>query len=78
MPTIIQSDIVGIVITAGFLKSFILLILIFYAIFALILAKQIDLMGKTLMSNTSIYLKGFVIFHAGLSIGFIILAWGIL
>ena len=59
-------------------KGAILLILIFYAIFALIIVRQVDLMGKTLITGISSLLRAFAILHAGFAIGLIILAWGIL
>lgn len=62
----------------NFGKGAILLILIFYAIFSLIIVRQVDLMGKTLSSNISSSIKAFAIIHAGISIGLIFLAWGIL
>lgn len=61
-----------------FLKAAILLILIFYAIFALMIVRQVDLMSKTLITSVSPILKAFSIIHAGIAIGFIILVWGIL
>lgn len=61
-----------------FLKGTILLILLFYAIFALMVVRQMDLMGKTLITKVSPILKAFSILHAGVAIGLIILAWGIL
>lgn len=61
-----------------FLKGTILLILAFYAIFALMVVRQVDLMGKTLITKVSSMLKAFSILHAGVVIGLIILAWGIL
>lgn len=60
------------------IKFGILLILVFYAIFALIIVRQVDLMGKTFITNISPILKAFSIMHAGFAIGLIILAWGIL
>lgn len=62
----------------AFLKGVILLILIFYAIFALIIVRQVGLMSQTLISGVSATLKAFAIIHAGFAIGLIILAWGIL
>ncbi len=61
-----------------FLKGAILLILIFYAIFALIVVRQVDLMTKTLITRVSPALKFFSIIHAGFAIGLIVLAWGML
>ncbi|MBI2314700.1 hypothetical protein HYU93_01405 [Candidatus Daviesbacteria bacterium] len=59
-------------------KGVILLILIFYAVFALIVVRQVDLMSKTLITKISPYVKAAAIVHAGFAIGLIILAWGIL
>lgn len=60
------------------LKITILIILAFYAIFALIVVRQVDLMGKTLITKVSPILKAFSIVHAGFAVGLIILAFGIL
>lgn len=62
----------------NFAKGAILLILIFYAIFSLIIVRQVDLMSKTLITGISPIIKPFAILHAGFAIGLIILAWGIL
>ena len=59
-------------------KGAILLLLIFYALFSLIIVRQVDLMGKTLVTGISSFLRAFAIIHAGLAIGLIVLAWGIL
>ncbi len=59
-------------------KGAILLILIFYAIFSLIIIRQVDSMGKTLITNISPLVKGLAIIHAGFAIGLIVLAWGML
>lgn len=61
-----------------FAKGAILLILVFYAIFSLIIVRQVDLMSKTFVSNISALVRGIAIVHAGLAIGLIVLAWGIL
>ncbi len=61
-----------------FLKAAILIILAFYAIFALMVVRQVDLMSKTLITKVSPILKAFSILHAGVAIGLIVLAWGIL
>ncbi|TSC87871.1 MAG: Uncharacterized protein G01um10147_374 [Microgenomates group bacterium Gr01-1014_7] len=61
-----------------FLKVAILIILAFYAIFALLIVRQVDLMSKTLITTVSPILKGFSIIHAGVAIGLIVLAAGIL
>lgn len=61
-----------------FAKGAILLILIFYAIFSLIIVRQVDLMSKTLVTNISPVVRGVSIIHAGFAIGLIVLAWGML
>jgi len=63
---------------SSFGKGAILLILIFYAIFSLIIIKQVDLMGKTLITPISKIIRAIAILHSGVIIGLIILAWGIL
>ncbi len=60
------------------LKGAILLILVFYCIFALLIVRQVDLMSKTLITPVSPILKAISIVHAGFAIGLIILAWGVL
>lgn len=59
-------------------KGIILLILIFYAIFSLIIVRQVDLMSKTLVTGISPIVKAVSVVHAGVAIGLIILAFGIL
>lgn len=61
-----------------FIKGAILLILIFYAIFALIIVRQVNLMSKTLITPVSPVVSGIAVIHAGLSIGIIVLAFGLL
>lgn len=60
------------------LRFGILLILIFYAIFALLIVRQVDLMGKTLITPVSPLVRAASILQAGFAIGFVILAFGIL
>lgn len=78
MPTSILINSFDFEAIAGFLKAAILIILAFYAIFALLVVRQVDLMSKTLFTGVSPLLKGFAIIHAGFAIGLIVLAWGIL
>lgn len=59
-------------------KVAILIILILYAVFALIVVRQVDLMSKTLITNLSPIVRAFAIFHAGFAVGLIFLVWGIL
>ena len=78
MPTTTPTDTLDFEITMMLLKVAILIILVVYAIFALIVVRQVDLMSKTLITKVSPILKAFSIIHAGFAIGLIVLAWGIL
>lgn len=61
-----------------FLKAAILLILIFYAIFALMVVRQVDLMSKTLITRVGGVIRSFALINAVFAIGLIILAYVIL
>lgn len=61
-----------------FLKISILIILFLYTIFALLIVRQADLMGKTLITPVSPLVKAIAIIHAGFAIAFLVLAFGIL
>ncbi|MBI2596648.1 hypothetical protein HYW41_00645 [Candidatus Daviesbacteria bacterium] len=61
-----------------FLKAAILLILVFYAIFALVIIRQVDLMSKTLITGISPYVKLLSLVHAVFVIGLILVAWRVL
>lgn len=78
MPPITQINIFDSAIVLLLIKFATLIILIFYAIFALMIVRQVDLMSKTLITKVSPIIKAFSIVHAGFAIGLIILAWGIL
>ncbi len=78
MPTTGSPIIFDQALLLGVVRIAILTILILYAIFALIIVRQVDLMSKTLISPVSPIVKAFAIIHAGFAIGFVILAWGIL
>jgi len=78
MPTTIPTNVLDSEAIAIILKAAILLILAFYAIFAVIVVRQVDLMSETLITRVSPILKAFSIIHAGFAIGLIVLAWGIL
>jgi len=78
MPTTIQFNLFESEMVLMFLKTAILIILAFYAIFALMVVRQVDLMSKTLITKVSPILKVLSIAQAGFAIGIIILAWGIL
>lgn len=73
-----SSNILNIDIILAFGKGAILLILIFYAMFSIIIVRQVDLMSKTLHTWISIYIKAFSIIHAFFAVGLIILAWEVL
>ena len=64
--------------TLVILKATILLILIFYAIFALMIVRQVTLMAKTLITKISTLVRLISIVNAGFAIGLTILVWGIL
>ena len=78
MPTTIPTEPIDFEAGLIFVKIAILIILVFYAIFALIVIRQVDLMSKTLITEVSLILKAFSIVHAGFAVGLIVLAWGIL
>ncbi|TSC63816.1 MAG: Uncharacterized protein G01um101493_325 [Microgenomates group bacterium Gr01-1014_93] len=61
-----------------FIKIGILIILFFYAIFALLIVRQTDLMSKTLITSVSPIVLAISIVHAGFAIGFFILSIGVL
>lgn len=77
MPTQSSTNAINLLFTSAFFLSFvklaIIVILIFYAIFALMVVRQVDLMGKTLITKVSPILKALAIAHAGFAIGLIIL-----
>lgn len=77
MPTT-QASLLTLGISLTVLKAAILLILVFYAIFSLIIIRQVDLMSKTLISDVSSVVKAFAIIHAGFALGLIALVWGML
>lgn len=70
MPT--QADFFNSEIALGAIKAIILLILIFYAIFSLIIIRQVDLMSKTLISGISSILKLTTLINAIFAIGLIV------
>ncbi|MBU1000195.1 hypothetical protein KKE78_02250 [Patescibacteria group bacterium] len=78
MPTVVPTNPFDSEVALTILKAATLLILVFYAIFALMVVRQVDLMSRTLITKVSPALKAFAIVHVGFAIGFIILAWGIL
>lgn len=77
MPTVLSNPF-DFEVVLMFSRAAILLILIFYAIFTLLIVRQVDLMSKTLITKVSPILKAFSIIHAGFAIGLIVLAWGLL
>lgn len=78
MPAVNSINIFDFAFILGAIRWTILIILVLYAIFALIIVRQVDLMAKTLITPVSPVVKAISIVHAGFAIGFIILAVGIL
>lgn len=78
MPTSTPFNIFDLELFIFVFKAAILIILVLYAIFALIIVRQVDLMSKTLITGVSPLVKGIAIFQAGFIIGLIVLTWGIL
>ncbi len=60
------------------IKVTILLILLFYAIFALLIIKQVSVMVKTVITGISPLLMGIAIFNALFALVLIVLAAGVL
>lgn len=56
----------------------ILIIFILYAIFALLIVRQVDLMTKALITQVSPIIKAVSIIHAGFAIGLIALILGVI
>lgn len=73
-----QFDFINLALFLDFIKFAILLILFFYAIFALLIVRQVDLMSKTLITPVSPIVKAIAIIHAGFAVGFIFLTFGLL
>lgn len=78
MPTTTQINIFDLSVLLAIVKVAILLILSFYAVFSLIVVRQVDLMSRALITSVSPVVKAFAILHAGLAIGLVFLAFGIL
>lgn len=78
MPTVTPTNFFAFEAALVFLKTAVLLILIFYAIFALLIIRQVGLMSETLITPVSPVVRAAAIIHAGFAIGLIILAWGVL
>ena len=76
MPT--TTDLLNNTYLLFFGKGAILILLIFYAIFALIIVRQVDLMSKTLITGISAVIKIIAVIHAIFAIGLIFLALMIL
>lgn len=78
MPDINQVNFFDSEVVMIFVKLAILLILVFYAIFALLIVRQVDLMSKTLITTVSPFVRAISVIHAGFAIGLILLVMGIL
>ncbi len=59
-------------------KTAIYIIVIFYAIFALVVVRQVALMSQTLITPVSPIVKGIAIIHGGFAIGLTIFIMGTL
>lgn len=59
-----------------FLKSFLVLLLIFYAVFSLMLFRQVQLMCRTLPTSLSPLLKFLAIIHVGAALAVLLLVLG--
>lgn len=78
MPTTIQNNLFESYIFLILIKISILIVLVFYAIFALLVVRQVDLMSKTLITKISPTLKLISLIHLGFAIGLVVLTWGVL
>lgn len=78
MPVTVTQSLVNNDYTLIFVKVAILLVLVLYAMFSLIIVKQVEMMSKTFITHVSPLVRGIAIVHAGLAIGLIVLAWGML
>lgn len=78
MPTITPTNLLDLAAALVFLKATILIILIFYAIFALMIVRQVTLMATTLITKISPFVKLISIVHAGFAIGLIVLVFFLL
>lgn len=54
------------------------ILLVLYAIFAILIVKQVSIMSSTLITPVSPLVKAIAIVHAGVAVGLIILAVGFL
>ena len=71
-------DILNLPFLLDFVKIAILILLFFYAVFALLIVRQVDLMSKTLITPVSALVKAISIIHSGFAVGFFVLAFGLL
>lgn len=78
MPIVSTSNLMGTGFVLFFSKAAILIILVFYAIFSLMIVRQVNLMNHTLATRVAPIIRAVAILHAGFAIGFIILAFGML
>lgn len=61
-----------------FLKTVILIILVFYTIFAGVVVRQVNLMSQTLITPVSPLVKAISLFNLGFSLGLLVLIIGLL
>ncbi len=63
---------------ADLFKAVILLMLVFYTIFAFVIVRQVNLMSQTLITPISSIIKAISLFNFGFSLGLIVLVVGLL
>lgn len=78
MPFREQSSFLDLMFLVPYLRLGILLILLFYVIFALVIFRQVDLMSRTLITPLSPVIKAISVIHAGFALGLITLVFVIL
>lgn len=78
MPIITPTNIFESEVVLIFVKGAILILLLFYAIFALLIVRQVDLMSKTLITQIAPVIKLLSVIHALFAVGLIFLTFFIL
>jgi len=74
----VEETLISLPLILDFIKIAVLIILFLYAVFALLIVRQVDLMSKTLITPVSPLVKAISIIHAGFAVGFFVLVFGIL
>ena len=78
MVAVSPFDVLNSLFFTDILRVIILGFLGFYAIFTIIIVRQVDLMSRILITPVSPIVRAFSIFHAGVAIGLDVLLYGIL